>query len=555
MSRRSKAARAALRAAQSAIVPAGQSATQLVEADLTPRADSITDVGIYGGYGPSGWQGASWSPQRGMIYWPTLDPRREIDTYSRTEIARKVHMLCANCGLPRRILDGLANLIVGTGLRPQALTTDTEWNSLSESAYGARAKSPLTFSTNARYTLTRAQRMVVRTTYKDGDAAVVFSESASGGALRAFYSGLQIGNARLGTLDQSRWRDGIMLDTLDRPVAYRFPSLDDDTFTDIPAANVRFLCRDDSFGQLRGMSALAPVVNKIIDVSEVNNFIFQAIKATSEKAYYISQQPGDKAQPLGIAATMRNNKITFTTPQGPVVMQVANGLGGEIASLPPGADLKMLLDQRPSENSREFIWSMIQDIAWATGLSADLLWSIYKLGGANVRYVMADAQVFISIEQQNLVDSWLSQDWVYTIAKEMKAGRLRPCADPDWWKHGWVPPARITVDFGRDGNMYLRWYQAGLITCARLFAMQGQDAREEIGKDLDLIAWNKQQMALKGVTWEDVRNFRGVQAHIQPAQQLEEDASANIQPDPGAGDPADENDDGNEDDSTTTDLL
>lgn len=460
-----------------------------------------------------GYQAAGWSSKRGYVYWPTLDPRREIDTYSRTEIARKVHWLCANVGLPRRIIEGLTNLIVGQGLRPQALTKDTVWNELAEKSYNRRANSALAYSVNGRLTAVQSQRLAVKTRLKDGDAAVVFSKSEAGGALRSFYSGVQIanvGNRSYGTnatYDESKWIDGVRLDSLGRAQAYRFPG-DNGTFTDVPASDLRLLCRYESPGQLRGISALAHAVNKMIDITEVNSFVMQGIKSSNQIGYYIATE-AEENKAKGIAAALGGRTEKVQTDQGPITLKLVYGEGGEIPSLPKGADLKTLLDARPHPNSREFVEDMIRDISWGTGLSSDLLWNIYKLGGANVRYVLADAQVFVGVEQQDLVDTWLAGDWVYHCALEMKAGRLRRCQDPEWWLHGWVPPERVTVDFGRDGRILLEMHKSGLITTERLFAMRGQDAREESSKDLDYVQWYKQEMERRGLTWEDLRNIRG----------------------------------------------
>jgi capsid protein len=490
----------------------------------------------YGGWGRSGYGAANWSPDRGMVYWPTLNGRQEISCYTRTEIARKVHAICANFGLPRRVLGGLTNLIVGSGLRPQAITRDTEWNELAEAAYNSRANSPLTYSVNGRLTGVQMQRLATMTDLKDGDAAIVFSESANGGALRKLYSGLQIRNADT-TLDQSKWTDGLFFDSLDRVQAYRFPDAEGPGFTDIPAQYVRFLCRYESPDQARGVSVLAHAVNRIIDVGEIWRFVTQGIKRSQEIGYYLGQTAGEKNQALGIKAAMegRNTLIIDNADGTKTKVKLAFGSGGEVPTLPPGVDIKTLMDERPHQNSRDFVdESLIRDICAGTNLSADLLWNIYKLGGANVRYVLADAQVFVSTEQQRLVDSWLTQDWIYTIAKEIKAGRLRACQDPQWWKHGWVPPARVTVDFGRDGAIFLRWFQAGLITSERLYALGGQDAREELAKDLDLVAWHKAEMAKRGLTWDDIKNFRGITGaqtpvtaeDLQAQQDLEAAAAA-----------------------------
>jgi capsid protein len=476
-----------------------------------------------GGVGLTGYEGAQWSLDSGYIYWPSLDPDREITGYSRIETARKIHYFVANHGLARRVLSGLTNLIVGNGLRPQGLTKDTEWNRLAERSYHNRGSSPLTYDAGGCLTDTRAQSLLVRTTLKDGDAAAVLTKSATGGAMRAFYSGLQIGNSAETELDQSYWTDGVMLGQARRPLKYRFPGANG-ACTDIPVQDMIFLARYETLGQRRGTSVLSHAIRRMTHITEIDAAVTQNIKASSGIGYYLaadSQAPATGGMAAALKGLTQGGQRQVQASGPPLIgangqpildangkpicskvnLKIVFGNGNEVAELPPGYDIKTLLDQRPHPNNREFVdQSLVRDIAQGAGVFPELLWNIIKLGGANIRYVMSDAQVFVTIEQQWLVDYYLARDWVFHCACEMAARRLRPCADLEWWYHGWIPPGRTTVDFGRDGAIYLRWYQAGMLTANRWFNLQGQDAREETLQHLDFCAWRKAELAKRNLT-------------------------------------------------------
>ena len=460
-------------------------------------------------WGGSGYQGANFSTNRGYIYWPTLDPRREIDTYSRLEIARRVHFLCANTGFPKRIIEGLANLIVGTGLSPQATTKDKKWNQLAQDSYWSRSHSASTYDVSARLTGVQAQRLMVKTRLRDGDAAVVLSSSQSGGALRGFYSGIQVGNPS--NANNDGWIDGLKTDSLNRISAYRLMDANGEKSTDIPAESMCWLVRYDSPGQLRSISILAHAVNKMVDITEIGTATTQGIKTAAQVGYYIASQAAANTSGGSMLQAIKQAKQAgLPVPSNDVTAQkiFQVGSGGEIMELPVGREIKTLLDTRPHPNTMEFIDYLIRDISWGTGISSDLLWNIYKLGGANTRFVMADAQTYVQTEQQDLVDTWLARDWVYHCAKEMKAGRLPRCSDPSWWLHNWVTPERITVDFGRDGQVILKKWASMLLSTERVFQMAGQDAREELSKEMDLTVWIKEEMAARKLTPVDFQIFR-----------------------------------------------
>lgn len=490
--------------------------------------------GAFGGVGLSGYQGAQWSTNRGMIYWNTLDPTKEMDPYTRLEIARRLHFLKANVGLTRRMGGALTSLVVGGGLWPKALTRDLKWNRLATNYYFNRGKSPVTYDVRGKFAASSFQRMAVRTKFDEGDAAVVYAYSQSGRLMRKLYSGLQIGNAATtgDTFDQSRWIDGVFPDALERAALYRFLTADGKRSADIPADKMAFLARYPTPGAYRGESIFCHAVNKLIDLTEIRSAWIQNIKNSAQIGYYIAadQTPagsssmpdevvkrilGNRAQPATVGTGADAKKIT---------LKLVMGNGNEIAELPPGYDIKTLLDQRPHGNQIEFHDEIVRDIANGTELSFDLLWKIYKLGGANTRYVLADAQVFAEKEQDDLIFTWLMRDYAQTIAAGLACGDLPPCEDPEWWNHGWLPPSRITVDFGRDGRIYLEEYSRGLITTERYYALKGLDAKEEFTAECEFAVYRREEMERHGLTEKDFAYLRaGAPGAAQPAQNDSQD--------------------------------
>ena len=496
---------------------------------MTKKISRISKPGIRGAgkktsLSPSayGYDAATPSANRGYIYWPSLNPRQEINAWSRYEVARKVHYLCANIGLPRRILTCMTNMVIGSGHTPQATTSDSEWNHLAERAYKDRSRSANSYDVAGTLTGPLMQRLAYYTKKKDGDAAIVFSSSQSGGALRRLYSGIQIGNPRDGSLDDTI-TDGIQLDSLGRPLTFHILADDYQISVPVSASNVVWLSSIESPGQLRGISCLAHAVNKVMDIAELNTAVMQGIKLSNQIGYYLSTTDKDATGGM-LAALAGGNSITRdmgTDPAGnPMKVQTAQifGSGGEIKEMPAGYDIKTVQDSRLHPNSKEFIeTSLIRDLSWGCGLSADLLWSIDRIGGAPMRYVLADARAWVETEQQEFVDTFLARDWVYTIAKEMKAGRLRKCTDPRWWQHAWVPPASITVDFGRDGKIYLEQHRTGLLSTERIYGMAGQDAKEEISKEMDLAEWRKGELTRRGLELTDLYpEIRQIQPVVSP---------------------------------------
>lgn len=504
--KRKKAARQAARAA--AEVPA-------------PAATDLTGWGWSNGH-----QGADNSRLRSYVYFPELDTRREISSYTRTELLRKARFLYANHGIAKRVVNGLARMVAGTGLMPQGATKDRAWNNLAEKYFANQTGSAFVFDVGGRYDFAKSQQAQLRFRFRDGDSASILTESQAGNARFAFYEGHQIGNATFTQLDQSRWHDGVMVDANNRPTMYRFLG-DENTFTDVRAEDVIFFCDYERAGQSRGLSVLSHAVNHLLDAAEITGFIKTGVKLANQYGYWIEYDK-DGTKPAETAARRvggsGNTTQKITTAAGPVTLKQIYGAGA-IPDLPPGATLKFNAASHPHPNNLSLIEFLIRDIAWGVGLSPEIIWNIAALGGANTRFVLADAQGWIEEQQAELVRLYCSRVWVYTIAKAMKNGRLPKCSDPEWWVHKWIRPPRLTVDFGRDGKLHLEMLKMGAINYSRLLGWQGEDFETHTDKFLDEIAYFKTGLDRRKLTWDDLQQWRN-QVGFRPAGDDTADAAA-----------------------------
>jgi hypothetical protein len=89
------------------------------------RADNV--FAGWGGWG-QGWNGADFSPDRGYVYWPQDDTRRDLPSFSLYEMRRRSRYLDANVGFVGRINRGIARMVAGTGLMVRPTTKSKEWN-------------------------------------------------------------------------------------------------------------------------------------------------------------------------------------------------------------------------------------------------------------------------------------------------------------------------------------------------------------------------------------------------------------------------------------------
>ena len=91
-----------------------------------PRDSAVVNTGTGSMFylANGGFQSAGTSDSRGYIYWPTTDTRRQITTWTRFEVARKIQFLYNHFGFIRRLVNGMSRML--GYLTPQPDTSDEE---------------------------------------------------------------------------------------------------------------------------------------------------------------------------------------------------------------------------------------------------------------------------------------------------------------------------------------------------------------------------------------------------------------------------------------------
>lgn len=434
----------------------------------------------------SAFDGAGTSTRRGYIYGPK-STKSELTQYTRETMLTRARWLVRNVGFAKRCSWGLARM--AGWMSPVGLTKDKEWNKLGtdlfEKRYGASA---ISFDAQGRQNFYSYQPLVTATRLQDGDFGTAFTQSASGLAQVMSYEAHQIGNSTNST--GTNIRDGVWVNRLQRALGYNI--LDDDRKGTLIDAS-KFVLHSDflSVGHVRGVSAFHHAINNLVDITEIKADLKTGIKIANRAGHYIlntlpqtrSSAPTGMTPATGAATQQSDTQWSIQDLYSP------EKAAGKSVELKAGQEIKTLLDQRPHPNTQAFLDELVRDIAAGFDMAPEVLWNIAALGGASVRYVMADAQKTVERMQQTLVDQFLTRFWLYFVSGEMAAGRLRPCQDKDWYVVGWQPPAKLTVDIGRDGRLSIDLHKAGMLTLQSWFGAQGSDWKSHIDQAVEEYAY------------------------------------------------------------------
>lgn len=132
-------------------------------------------------------------------------------------------------------------------------------------------------------------------------------------------------------------------------------------------------------GKPRGLSDLHRAIRNLHDEADIVGYVKQSAKLAASVGLV---ETGDAEKRPGMGTV---GKVSV----GPDGRRVEQVLGGPtVHQLPPGRDLKVLTDNRPSPNVMALLKHLMDEVAYGIGLSPALLWEPDKLGSGGIRFVM-----------------------------------------------------------------------------------------------------------------------------------------------------------------------
>jgi lambda family phage portal protein len=451
----------------------------------------------------SAFEGAPEQYGRTFIYMPG-DSKTEMGSYDRCRLLEKSRWFVNNFGQAARGIKGVASYVTGKGICVQARTKKREWNQETEEAFEAKCgTNAFGFDVAGQVNFYEAQNLIVEQMMTDGDFFMQLLKSRTGAGMAYFVSGEYC---------QSPWNekegfyDGVKTNKLGRPTAYKF--LTDyekpNDYTVIPAEDIIHFKRIHRHGFVRGVPALCHAINHLHDMTDILAFTKGSFKLASQIALIIESAEAGK---MGLESHLQ--RVSVTNSSG-TTTDVSHDkmypLAGHV-NLKPGEKISQLRNEHPGSAFEPFMRYLTRDIAWGIGISPELLWDITETGGANVRLVLASDQIFFEKLQQLLINQFCRRFYVYWLWREIEAGRISYPGE-DWWRHDWLTPSKLTVDFTKDGKLLADLVDRGLLSPERYYGMQGLDAETE---ELDVIRRRARRKAMV----EEIAAEEGVELTVQ----------------------------------------
>jgi capsid protein len=405
------------------------------------------------------------SAQRTYIYPTVTDHPREANNFTRNSMTAVSRYLTANLGVVRGIYRDMA-LYSNIG-KPQSQSASRGWAEEAE-VYWLNATKILDIT--GRHDWDALQFLLDFSMDRDGDIGLILTDGS-------FPQVQVIESHRIDDCGKGDSTDGVVMNRVGRPVAYRVKIGDDGEFIDIPAAAFIHYFEPDRATACRGISALHAGLNSGRDIADIVSFLKTTVKLESGVAILKQTKTGEASyNDWGANATATDT----TSPTGKILQDL---YGARVERFAEGEDIKSLATDRPSPNVEQFLEFLIRDISTGMGLPPEFTWNSSKLSGPSMRFVMAKAQRRIE-QRQRLKMRIGNRLWGWVIAKGAKRGDIAQLPE-DWWKVRWQTPSAITIDVGREAAQDRADLQAGAITFTEFLGKQGIDFDDHLNKRIE----------------------------------------------------------------------
>ena len=416
-----------------------------------------------------------------------LSPVTSADQEIRSSLSRlrgRCRELERNNDYVRRFLTGLESNVLGhagiglqmkiteNGGRPDALAND-----LIEKAWRDWSRREVCTVTG-RMTWFEVQRLVLRSTARDGDCIVRMIRDAKGFRLQLLEGDRLDINFNMDRLASgNEVRMGVEIDRFGKPVAYHLldkhpadVSVVQAKRERIPAEQVIHPFITDCIAQTRGTPWMVSAMTRLQMLGAYEEAELTAARVAASKMGFLVKERAD-------------GYVGDVDEQGNPLMEISPGV---IEELPMGTSFQSWNPDHPVGNYSDFVKSCLRGIAAGLGVSYNMISN--DLEGVNyssIRAGLMDEREFYKAIQRWFVDtvvtpvfeSWLETN-ILNGTINLPAAKLEKFNAPDWKPRRWA-----WVDPEKDINAQIKAVENHFKSKRQVISESGGDI-EDVFKDI-----------------------------------------------------------------------
>ena len=398
------------------------------------------------------YEGSRWSPNRSWIWFPMQEAKRDLDRFTRLELAKRARYLYKNSPLIRGVIERIVTLVVGSGFYPVFKTSNEEWNERAKLWWERKGRN---IHLGCRCSFMNYQRAVVRAKLIDGECFSVktFDNTVT---FRSYVQGLEADYISGGRVEQPYAEnsaqdngvyqvDGFNLNSQGIVVSYNVKNVK----APYAAENIIHHHSPKRLGEYRSETALASAINTSQDVDDILALEKDAVKEASSHKDIIKTENGTlDAEAFRSLRFGSNYPTVFNLPadDNTKTDYYRVQFVGAPVVLKKGDDYVPTRHERPGPAWQGFMDFLQNTICMSTTFPVSVILPI-NIGGTDIR---RDLDIAQRAAEPMQIDLALESDEIleYLIQDEIYDGELRQGLPPDWNMRSWQFPQKINVDRG-----------------------------------------------------------------------------------------------------------
>lgn len=410
---------------------------------------------------------------------------KEVNQYDWYQLLSDSRKLYCNLGPVTGAIDDKATYAVGRAWNAKYTGEDKEWGKLAEKWVNeqwypmADARGPMfDFKTDLFLQSVSVDR--------DGEIYIYLTESKDGWPQIQLLPAHMIGDrdnaepiVQDGPYKGLKVIQGVVTNEFGRAVAYHVLGETAKQDKYISARDLIQVFDPRWADQVRGFPVFMHALLDLKDLRQIQGYEKIAAELMSSVGLIEWNEQG--APDLDPQTILKGNTNFVGSSPAPAVTIEQMAGGGNVKYFRSGSNSKLeqLKNERPSVQLDAFMDRLIRNACVGAGWPFELTWDASKLGGANVRLLIAKAMRAVE-DRQDLLRPIAKRCVGYAVAKAIKEGILPP--NDEWYSWRFTMPARMTADYGREAAADREDYLAGIINLGDILAEEGKDLDTHISE-------------------------------------------------------------------------
>ncbi len=366
-------------------------------------------------------------------------------------------------------IDRFADCIIGSGFKPQARTSDQEWNAKAERIVAdAWRRLEVTGLSGRETELTLAKELLLM-----GDVGCVKTPEGK----------VQIVEAER-ICGPSYSDDGIKRDAAGAPIVYRvapYSKAGQPEYTkavEIAAENFLHLLRKERPSSSRGIPVGQSSFTILHFISELCDSEVQSALVQSRLSVSITRQGG--------AMAALNESAVDTTKDaedGDVTSRVQVFDGVTIFHGEPGDEIKGIERSAPGAQFTENIRTFFRLLGLAFGLPLEFMFLDWtQTNYSQSRAIIEQASIAIMRWQDLIEEAFHRPMYEWIISRAMATPESGLPYNEEWDRHEWIKAASPWIDLEKEATANGLMLDRGLITYAEVLKSRNEDSGEQSAK-------------------------------------------------------------------------